>query len=285
MARLQGAGSIRFWGFTPPLDLGDAVSGVADASSPLCALLVGPGDTRHLLATLAATAQRSSAAAAAGTPAPALVEISVYEDRPEGLARQLILLAIALDFELPRRERAEVYLEVLANTLVREKTSAYIASRATVLRRMLAHGEGPLAEHIDVSLLKMKDRDALEEVLQLYAEDVPFDAVRYRDERLRRYYDARYDARKNVLDWDYTMELKPIAPIVHKLHFREWRMTGLAFEVRNAAYVAPNRTLSSMAFGRELGMSKMRRGYWGDVVSKSLVLVGQGASALPRPTG
>lgn len=274
MARLQGAGSIRFWGFTPPFDLGDAVNGVVDESSPLRALLVGPGDTRHLLATLAATAQRSCAAAAAGKPAPTLVEISVYEDRPESLARQLILLSIALDFELPRRERAEVYLEVLANTLVREKTSAYIASRATVLRLVLAHGLGPLAEYIDVSLLKMKDRDALEEVLQLYAEDVPFDAVRYRDERLRRYYDARYDARKNVLDWDYTMELKPIAPIVHKLHFREWRMTGLAFEVRNAAYVAPNRTLSSMAFGRELGMSKMRRGYWGDVVNSPYVAAG-----------
>ena len=231
MARLQGAGSIRFWGFTPPLDLGDAAKDVVDPSAPLRALVVGPGDTRHLLATLAATAQRAAAAAADGKPAPALFEMSVYEDRPEGLARQLLLLSIALDFELPRRERAEVYLEVLSNTLVREKTSAYIASRAAALRRMLAHGEGPLTGLVDVSLLKMKDRDALEEVLQTYAEEVAFDAVRYRDERLRRYYDARYDSRRNVLDWDYTMELKPLASIVHKIHFREWRMTGLAFEV------------------------------------------------------
>eukprot|EP00967_Tisochrysis_lutea_P148452 scaffold283696_cov28-Tisochrysis_lutea.AAC.1 len=274
MARLQGSGSIRFWGFTPPLDLGDAAKEVLDHNATLCALLVGPGDTRHLLATLAATAQRAAAASAAGELAPAPVEMCVYEDRPEGLARQLLLLSIALDFELPRRERAEIYLEVLCNTLVREKTSAYIAARAASLRRMLSHEEGPLTKFIDMSMLKMKDRDAVEEVLQLYSEEVEFDAIRYRDERLRRYYDTRYDARANVLDWDYTMELKPIAPIIHKVHFREWRMTGLAFEVRNASYVAPNRSLSSMAFGRELGMSKMRRGYWGDVANSPFVAAG-----------
>ena len=32
--------------------------------------------------------------------------------------------------------------------------------------------------------------------------------------------------RRNVLDWDYTMGLVPLASIVHKLHFREWRQTG-----------------------------------------------------------
>eukprot|EP00966_Prymnesium_polylepis_P300866 6952255-Prymnesium_polylepis.2 len=111
----------------------------------------------------------------------------------------------------------------------------------------------------------MKDRDRLEEVFRSWAEDVDFDMVRLRDERLRAFYKTRYDARANVLDWDYTWELSPIASIVHKLHFRDWRLNGVLFEVRDSAYVAPNRTLASYAYGREKGSSIARRGYWGDV--------------------
>ena len=66
--------------------------------------------------------------------------------------------------------------------------------------------------------------------------------VTYREERLRGLYKERYDMRRNVLDWDYQMHLMPLASIVHKLHFREWRQTGLAFELRDSAYAfAPNR--------------------------------------------
>ena len=94
-----------------------------------------------------------------------------------------------------------------------------------------------------------------------WSEDVEFDVVRLRDERLRRFYGNRYDVRKNVLEWDYTMELLEIASIVHKIHFRDWRMTGIAFEVRDSSYNTPNRTMSSMAYGRQSGRSVMRRGF------------------------
>ncbi len=269
---LRGAGAIRFWGFSPALDLtshiGARVS--AEAEAPVRFLLICPSDVRHLLRSLAS----ASAAAATTGGAPTTLEFCVYESAPESLARQLLLLSIALDVVLPRRERAEVFLEVLANTSVRERTAAYVASRAQALRRLLADEEGALAPLIDVSLLKMKERDAIEDVLATWLEEVPFDVVRLRDERLRNFYQDRYDSRRNVLDWDYTMELAPVASIVHKLHFREWRMTGLAFEVRDSAYVAPNRSLASMAAGRERGRSMLRRGYWGDVANSPYASVG-----------
>ena len=228
MSALPGAGAHRFWGFSPALDLlAEAADAHADAETPRRFLLLSPGDARHILRTLGALARRRSAAEQADAPA---LEFSVYEQAPELLARHLLLFSVALDFELPRRERAELLLELLANSLLREKTSSYLAARAAALRRVITENDGPLAPLIDLSLLKMKDRDRLHDVLCTWAEDVPCDMVRLRDERLRGLYKDRYDMRRNVLDWDYTMHLVPIASIVHKLHFREWRQTGIAVE-------------------------------------------------------
>ena len=259
---LPGAGAIRFWGFSPALNLLDLLDDAppsADADARRV-LLVSPGDVRHVLKTLAA------ARAAATTTIP--LEFSIFEQAPEALARHLLLVAVALDFELPRRERAELLLELLANALLREKTAAYLAAKARALQRLFAHEEGPLVGVVDLSLLKMKQRDEVEAVFGTWLEEVPFDVVRLRDERLRRLYQERYDARRNVLDWDYNMELVPVgATIVHKIHFREWRMTGIAYELRDSSYSCPNRSLASMAAGRENGRSVMKRGFWGDVAN------------------
>lgn len=283
MAALSGAGSHRFWGFSPALDLlaeSDALPAAGSPGAPADAattprrmLLLSPGDPRHILRTLGALSRLSASEPAAATDAPTL-EFSVYELQPELLARHLLLLSVALDFELPRRERAELLLELMANSLLREKAAAYLAARAAMLCRIVTDGEGPLAPLIDLSLLKMRDRDALHDVLRTWGEDVPAEMVKWRDERLRGLYKDRYDMRRNVLDWDYTMNLVPLASIVHKIHFREWRQTGIAFELRDSAYVAPNRSLVSMCAGRERGRSVMKRGFWGDVANSPFAAVG-----------
>ena len=111
---LDGAGGVRFWGFSPATDLTPeaptAAEGGTAETEPLRALLIGASDVRHLLATLAGAARRAHDSGTAARP----VEFAVYEREPEVLARHLLLLAIALDFELPRRERAELLLEVWA---------------------------------------------------------------------------------------------------------------------------------------------------------------------------
>jgi len=270
---IEGAGAVRFWGFSEARDLlGELVADTSQAQAereeaPLRALLICPGDVRHLMQTLASLARKDSDKSAPRAP----VEFAIYEREPEVLARHMLLLAIALDFELPRRERAELLLEVWAKTQVREKTAAYIASKAAALGRAIAHDEGPLAPLFDISALKSRDRDALEQVLRTWAENVEFDIVKLRDERLRSFYKGRYDHRKNVLEWDHSMELVNIdnCSIVHRIHWREWRMTGIAYEVRDSSYNAPNRTLASMCMGksRNTGTSIMKRGFWGDVAN------------------
>ena len=259
---LPGAGAIRFWGFSPALNLLDLLDDAppsADADARRV-LLVSPGDVRHVLKTLAGRA------AASTTTIP--LEFSIFEQAPEALARHLLLVAVALDFELPRRERAELLLELPREALLREKTAAYLAAkRARAAAALRARGGAagrrrrPLAPQ-DEAARRGGGR------LRQRLEEVPFDVVRLRDERLRRLYQERYDARRNVLDWDYNMELVPVgATIVHKIHFREWRMTGIAYELRDSSYSCPNRSLASMAAGRENGRSVMKRGFWGDVAN------------------
>lgn len=162
----------------------------------------------------------------------------------------------------------------MGNTTIRERTALYVAARARELRTLLAHESGPLAGSIDLSALKMKERDAIDVVLATYLENVEFDVERLRDERLRSYYKDRYDVRRNVLDWDYSMGLVETAPNIHRVHFREWRMTGMAYEVRDAAYNTPNRSLASAAAGRQKGASVLKRGFWGDVVNTPYGAVG-----------
>lgn len=255
--QLPGTGPHRFWGFSP-----------AYAADGRQMLLLCPGDIRHVLQTLADARTRPREEGAEPR------QFWLYEDNPEGLARHMVLLSIALDFGLPRRERAEIFLEVFANTQLRERTAVYIAEKAKELRRFMAKGDGPLAAFLDVDELKMRDRDALEAVFGTWFVGVDFDAARLRDERLRAYYRDRYDVRRNLLDWDYSMNLAKKASIVHRTHFRDWRLTGLAFELRDAAYDTPNRTLASSALGRMQGASVLKRGFWGDIVNSPFAAVG-----------
>ena len=104
---IEGAGPCRFWGFSPALDLAAEVPPESadgeSADGPLRFLMVCPSDARHMLKTAGAAACKAHESK---TPARAM-EFCVYEREPENLARHLLFLAIALDFELPRRERAE----------------------------------------------------------------------------------------------------------------------------------------------------------------------------------
>lgn len=97
-----------------------------------------------------------------------------------------------------------------------------------------------------------------------------------RDQKLRALYKERYDYRTNLIDWDFNMLLIPCAPIVHFYHYKEWRLTGLAYEQRFSKYSQPNRTLSSYASGRkkEDRTSCLVRGYWGDIVVSPYVALG-----------
>ena len=100
--------------------------------------------------------------------------------RPEVLARHLLLLSILFDNTMAINERAEMFLEVLGNTLVREKTAQYIASKCDDLIQFVTNEDGMLLGLVDLSLLRFKERDSLEDTLKSWRMQVPFEVQKLR---------------------------------------------------------------------------------------------------------
>jgi dynein assembly factor 3 len=48
------------------------------------------------------------------------------------------------------------------------------------------------------------------------------------------------------------MGVKPVSPVIHWYHFRDWRKSGIAFETRFSTYIESNRTLASYVPGKKV---------------------------------
>ena len=207
---VEGVGGVRMWGFCPAIDLLDVApadgSQGDDEDTPLniCSLMAG--DIGCCLKTMVQVKRRSK-----------VRPVSVYlvEKQPEVLARHILLLAIFFDEDLGPRECTEIFLEVYGNTMLRKQTSAYLHTKVEDLVSFLTNGTGLLAGLIDVTLLKFKERDAIEKVFKTWLEDVECDMPAWREKRMRNYFEDRYDYRKNLIDWDYSMSVKDWAEIIH----------------------------------------------------------------------
>eukprot|EP00798_Chlamydomonas_sp_ICE-L_P019012 gene19012-25603_t len=211
-----------------------------------------------------------------------------YEEEPEVLAGHALLLSIMLDESLNSRDRVETLLEIHGNVFLRDKTAKYLDRRAKELEELLVNvaggdkGKSPslewLESMLDLSALKYQQRDLL----------VVYDMAKAWDARGRKFYQERFDFRRNMVDWDYHMRLSPAGTpgqdeekgmIIHFHHFRHWRMSGVAYELRDSNYNCPNRSLLSMAYGRtkefkdrngkDVGRSVSAWGFWGDQLNSS----------------
>jgi len=264
------------WGFSPAFDAGSLAgakpSDSTDAEQeqePFRVLFAAPSDIRHVLATLSRRRRHGTMP----------VHMVVTEKQLEVLARDLLMLQIACDWELPIRQRSTVFLEVFGNTLLQERTQAYVHRLGQELVELVCDSRGPLAELVDLNGLKYRDRDGLVEVFKAWDPSVPFDAVGLRDYRLRGHFGQRYDNRVGLVDWDYYARVKPTASIIHQRLYKEWRLSGVAFEFGDQKYDQPNRTLGSyvegvMKKGKDKGLKKEVRGYWIDVVNSPYISMG-----------
>lgn len=89
-----------------------------------------------------------------------------------------------------------MFLEVYGNSHIRKQTSAYVQSRVQTLIRLITETyteemEERLAKIVDVSLLKSKQRDAIEKVFLSWSESVETDIAAWRQSRLRSFYEDR----------------------------------------------------------------------------------------------
>ncbi|GFR44766.1 hypothetical protein Agub_g6097, partial [Astrephomene gubernaculifera] len=123
-----------FWGISPALDFGSLLQIEGDGAvdlpvdQPIRILQVAPYDARHTLTTIC-RATRHPLLQQQQQP----VQLVVWEDSPEGLARHLLLLAVLLDGRLVARERWELLLELHGNALLRERAAGYLDEKARQL--------------------------------------------------------------------------------------------------------------------------------------------------------
>ena len=291
-----------FWGYSGALDLleaggrpGNRDGGGGETScesgcgkrQQLWALQVCAGDCRHVLRTLTSYFLSSQD----GGEQPLGVGIKIYEKDVELLARQLLLLLVALDAQVDLKERVELFLEVHGNLELTERGEKAVDSYARQLEDWITslkpHTSSSLLRFFDVSELKYQEKDELLRVFKSWRATKAVNAQALWDYRARKFYGDRYDFRKNLMDWDYHMRLsgkgakedpnviKSSKSIVHHVHFRRWRMAGNSCEFRDKKYNAPNRTLMSTIASRLVqhrdrnleakGSSITAYGYFGDI--------------------
>ncbi|KAI8506704.1 Dynein assembly factor 3, axonemal [Branchiostoma belcheri] len=270
----EGFGNIAWWGFSPAQDLQDlgkelrleklTLSESAEPSRDLNVLLVGAGDCRHILKTIAQSYRWHRRK----------INFYVVENQLELLLRHLLLLHIALEppARMGLQEKTELYLEVFGDALVREQTADYIRTKATDFIKLITDADKLARDMplVDMSVLKFRERDAMEAICKFWRdpEVKSFDIAKFWDARQRRYLEVRYDSRKNVYDWDRTMKLhEKDAKILHGSEYNRWRESGVAFQVREGDYTVGNRTLASGVLLKREGERIPARGYWGDIAT------------------
>ncbi|XP_071801348.1 dynein axonemal assembly factor 3-like [Asterias amurensis] len=263
-------GAVTWWGFSPALDLQDKVLD-NDRSSDLNVLIIGAGDCRHMLKTIALSHRHTKRT----------INFYIVESNLELLGRHLLLLNLAL--ESPKmmglQEKTELLLEILGNTLIRQQTRDYIVNKANDYIRMVTDFDY-LSQRLpmfDLSALKFKERDQLEAIFKFWrsSDDRAFDISKLWDTRLRQYLKDRYDSRTGAYDWDYNMKMiERGAGIIHKKEYNYWRETGSAFSVREGTYNVPNKTLASGLVIKTTKGNLLQRGYWGDIISSPYLAFG-----------
>lgn len=266
------------WGLSPMRDLLSALpQSVGDTDDPINVLLMSPGDIRHVLCTLSNRRFGEGAKSKMRRP----VHFYVHESNAELLARHLLLLRVAIDWELPFRQRTAAWLEIFGNGLVQERTARYVERLGEELVELAtnAHVDSMTADVVDLSRLKFKERDLLAEAARSWrSADFPF--TQLWDSRLRKSLGSRYDNRDGVFDWDYRYGIQRLGGgIVHVKQYKHWRDTGIAFEFGDQQYIMPNRSLATYAegllrSGRDKGLRRELRGYWGDSVVGPYIALG-----------
>ncbi|TPX67560.1 hypothetical protein SpCBS45565_g03751 [Spizellomyces sp. 'palustris'] len=273
---MDGIGTTSVWGFSRAVDFQDlnTANGERDAKDvkltastdlpPLNVLILGASDARHIIKTVARAWRYGRRE----------MHFWVVESEITVLARCMLLLDVIFgDNEAGLQDRIDTFLEIYGNILLRDQTSAQITETATRYIRLITNSATPTLTphiHLDLSLLKYRERDDLESVFQFWRNHKwkSFELDKMWDARLRRYYGVRFDSREGVIDWDWNMKLKDHAPTITSHEFLSFRLHGLSFPIRQSIPTHPNRTLATISAlpDTQTGTSLPKWGYYSDVV-------------------
>ena len=275
---VKSLGHHGIWGFSPTFDYLEALERSEcidyNTEEPIRILLLHPGDIRHILTTISRRRRHKN-----NNVHRRPIHFYIYETPMEIIARDLVLLELLNDYEVPIRQRANTFLELFGNSKVQLRTGRYLEQLGYQVQQLIATGKGRLQELMDFSLMKYRERDLLEECFKSYRRSIIFDVDNLRDHRLRGLYEERYDARKSLADWDWHYSLKTVASIIHVKLYKEWRLRGIAYEFGDQEYTEPNRTMMTFTEGlvkkgKAKGEHKDVKGLWTDVVVSPYIAFG-----------
>ncbi|ROT79756.1 putative dynein assembly factor 3, axonemal-like [Penaeus vannamei] len=289
---MHGHGLFNWWGFSPALNFLNYINDGNKRADLVQVLVVGAGDIRHLLMTLADVTNRPGAR----------LTVYVLEAQVELYARLLVLLGACLEPGFGLRERANLLLDLWGNLCLRPVTKDYleVVSRRFCLWVTDAARYPSLLGIVSCSRLKYRERDALDAVFRSWytLSHRDYDPPRAWDVRLRQLFKTRYDYRQADAEWAWhmrmTYRLRELPGVVGGERdgraegedegkvsdnqdgyvgvgagwgeeFLEWRMCGHAFvTATDSRPILANTTLASVATVHD-GCSRHRRvGYWGD---------------------
>ncbi|XP_065650181.1 dynein axonemal assembly factor 3 [Hydra vulgaris] len=260
-------GSIPWWGFSPAENFVEIIEESKNQDSKnfrneLNILTIGGGDGRHILKTVSHFKNKNQH-----------LNIYVAENNLELIARQILFFYLAIDKVHGLQEKVFIYLDLFGNTLLRKVTEEYLHEASFNIIKLLTSSSQN--KFFDFSLLKFKERDVLEGIFKFWSikEDI-LDLPKCWDYRLRQHLGVRYDARENVFDWDYSMYLKDVAPVVNWHEYKKWRETGLAFDFCDSTCMNSNKTLVSGLIFKKDGERIGKRGYWGDMIVSPYITFG-----------
>jgi len=274
----SGLGYITWWGYSTALDLinftgldgrGNLVDGTKHVKGDdINILLIGAADLRHVLLTMAnSSASRN-------------IHFYLVESSLEVLARHIFFLALIAEppDQLGNQEKAELFVELYGNTMLRSQALDYVRMKSNELIRCVTDDDY-LKQHLpqlDISLLKFKEKDFLEGIFKFWHNSgQTFDIKRMWESRVRSFLGVRYDNRSGVFDWDYNMKLLDMVSVISSLEYCGWREDGIAFRLRpDAPYEVPNITLASGIIVNKNGEKVGQRGYWGDITTSPYVTFG-----------
>ncbi|XP_029102790.1 dynein assembly factor 3, axonemal [Scleropages formosus] len=263
---MEGAGCVTWWGFSPALDL--LSSGPARQEGDVNVLLIGSGDPRHILKTVAHLGDTDT------------LHIWVIENSLEVVARQLLLLYLTLvpQESMGPQEKTETFLELFGNSKIRSQTEQTLRCVASQLSLSVTDTlTGPTNPCLDTTHLRFKDRDELDRIFKqwVHPPPPPLSMSKVWDNRVRQHLGTRYDSRLGCFDWDLNMQLhQKGCGVIAKHQYVAWRERGVAFEMREALYEATNHSLLSLRVFNHRGGRVVVQGYWGDIVSSPYLAFG-----------
>lgn len=252
-----------FWGFSEALDLQKEyiaqLGSGCDEPAELNILLLGGGDARHILKSLAKSYNHQTK-----------LNFYIAEGCLELLARNLLLLSLALEpsDHISLKGKTHMFMDIFGNSLLRSTSYNYVCSKAKHFLRCITDLDlsGRAMPAFNFDRLRFTERDGLETIFNFWRNrsEHKFDIGHYWNQRLRHELGARYDHRKGVFDWDLQMRLKEYGgQQICPQEYHHWRDVGIAFVFPEYEHNNPNKSLAAGI--RKDGKQFKHLGYVGDM--------------------